>query len=368
MALAIDAAGAAYVTGMTSSANFPGVTGKYAGPATTSSSRYFLYGDAFVAKLNPAGTALAYSTYLGGSDDDGGWAITLDPAGNAFVAGTTNSADFKVTADALQAKFGGTGGQTSPTGDIFLAALDPTGKLTYATYFGGSADDGAGGIALDGSGNLILTGSTVSTNFKTGTDSAQPAFAGKSAVGLINGDAFLLKISGLVTVGPATVRMVSGDKQSGLPNAPLSSPLVVEVLSPGDTDMAGVPVTFTATNATVKVATVNSDTKGLASADVTLGATPGPATITATVAGLTPVTFTATVNAPPPPPTPEILSLGNAYAPQLGTAPGGLVTVTFRNFDVTPAQKCRHAAFDRPRRCDTAGEWNSRADPRGYRD
>jgi len=338
MGLAIDAAGAAYVTGMTSSSNFPGVTGKYAGPAALDSkTRYFLYGDAFAAKVNPAGTALQYSTYLGGADDDGGWGIVVDSAGNAFVAGSTNSADFKVTADALQSKFGGTGGQTSPTGDVFLAALDPTGKLTYATYFGGSADDGAGGLALDPAGNLILTGSTVSTNFKTGSDAAQASFAGQSTVGLINGDAFLMKVSGLVTAGPASLKLVSGDKQSAAPNQPLPQPLVVQVLSAGNTGVAGVPVTFSATNATVKTATVNSDTSGLAGAQVTLGGTPGPVTITATAAGLAAVTFSATVTAPPPP-DPVIVSLTNAYNPQQGAAPGGLVTVEFSNLEVTAAQ------------------------------
>src|SRR5208337_733038 len=135
--IAVDSAGNAYVTGTTLSTDFP-----TANPlqATNKAAK----GTAFVAVLNPAGSALVYSTYLGGSVRDGGSGIAADSAGNAYVTGTTLSTDFP-TANPLQAT-----NKASAKGTAFVAKLNPAGSaLVYSTYLGGSVQDGGSGIAAD---------------------------------------------------------------------------------------------------------------------------------------------------------------------------------------------------------------------------
>ncbi len=146
--IAVDGAGNAYVTGYTSSKDFP-----MANALQTSLGGA---GDAFVANLNGAGTTLVYSTYLGGSGSDAGRAIAVDGEGNAYVTGQTYSSNFP-TANPMQASLGG-------SADIFVAKLNPMDNaLIYSTYLGGSELDIAGGIAVDGEGNTYITGSASST-------------------------------------------------------------------------------------------------------------------------------------------------------------------------------------------------------------
>ncbi len=151
VAIAIDSQGSAYVTGSVTSPDFPTVNpvqAKYAGG----------FVDAFVLKLNPAGSALVYSTYLGGSFRDQGAGIAVDRSGNAYVAGFTGSADFPV-AHSFQPKLGG-------GFDAFVAKLDPTGsQLLFSTYLGGSGNEEGAAIAVDHLGNAFVTGFTGSTNF-----------------------------------------------------------------------------------------------------------------------------------------------------------------------------------------------------------
>jgi hypothetical protein len=155
-AIAIDSGGNAYVTGQTTSTNFPIVLGSY---RTTNAGSL----DVFVTKISADGSTLLYSTYVGGSGNDAGNAIAVDASGNAFVAGETASAtDFPTTNGALQTAFGG-GGL-----DAFEFELNSAGTgLTFSTYLGGNGDDVANGLALDGSGNTYIVGSTTSTNFPT---------------------------------------------------------------------------------------------------------------------------------------------------------------------------------------------------------
>jgi hypothetical protein len=149
-AIAVDSSGSAYITGFTNSTNFP-----TKGPIQPSSAGG---ADVFVTKLNPTGTALVYSTYLGGSNGDIGNAIAVDSAGNAYVTGSTYSSNFPTTSP-LQAHLNG--GQ-----DAFLLKLNPAGTaLVYSTYLGGSGTDAAYGIAVGGSGNVYVTGTTGSTDF-----------------------------------------------------------------------------------------------------------------------------------------------------------------------------------------------------------
>jgi hypothetical protein len=152
--IAVDGAGNAYVTGDANSADFPTVNPLqpiYGGGGS----------DAFVSKVNPAGAALVYSTYLGGSGNDQGNSIAVDSAGNAYVTGPTLSLDFP-TMNPLQPSYGG--GES----DAFLSKLSPTGsELIYSTYLGGSGIDNGNGIAVDSAGNAYVTGWTTSTNFPT---------------------------------------------------------------------------------------------------------------------------------------------------------------------------------------------------------
>jgi len=107
--------------------------------------------------LNAAGSALVYSTFLGGANYDVATAIAVDASGYAYVAGDTLSADFPVT-NAVQSTFGG-------QNDAFVAKLDAAGVRVFSTFLGGSQAEHAGGIATDGTGVLYLAGGTLSTNF-----------------------------------------------------------------------------------------------------------------------------------------------------------------------------------------------------------
>jgi hypothetical protein len=153
-AIAVDPSGNAYVTGTTTSPNFPTVN-----PLQPTLNGALNGGDAFVSKLNAAGTALVYSTYLGGSGGEQGFGIAVDSAGSAYVAGDTLSTDFP-TANPLQAAKGG------GYDDAFVSKLNPAGNaLVYSTYLGGSGSEFANGVALDSAGDAYLTGNTDSTNF-----------------------------------------------------------------------------------------------------------------------------------------------------------------------------------------------------------
>jgi len=156
--IAVDTAGSAYVTGITSSNNFP-----VKNPAQSD-----LHGlvDMFVTKLTAAGNDVVYSTYLGGTDDDGGFGIGLDTAGNAYVSGFTTSTNFP-TKNAFQSASGG-------GDDALILKLDQTGKLVYASYLGGSGEDRSFDLAVDKNGNSYLAGRTQSANFPV-KNAVQPA-------------------------------------------------------------------------------------------------------------------------------------------------------------------------------------------------
>jgi hypothetical protein len=149
-AIAVDRSGDVYIAGSTRSSDFPLMQPLQ---ATLAGSE-----DAFVAKLNRAGSALVYSTYLGGGDVDEANALAIDWAGNAYVAGQTDSTDFP-TADPLQASNAG-------SGDAFVTKLNPRGgALKYSTYLGGGGSDIAYGIAVDMAGNAYVVGDTSSSDF-----------------------------------------------------------------------------------------------------------------------------------------------------------------------------------------------------------
>ncbi|MFB3897161.1 MAG: SBBP repeat-containing protein [bacterium] len=150
--IAVDSSGNAYITGYTFSPKFP-VTAK------SLNSNYNGNNDAFVSKLNPTGTKLLYSTYLGGISYDEGWGIAVDKSGNAYITGKTASADFPIAGNAIDSTWNG-------GYDVFISKLNPAGNaLVYSTFLGGSNDDWGRAIAIDKSENVFLTGYTWSIDF-----------------------------------------------------------------------------------------------------------------------------------------------------------------------------------------------------------
>ncbi|MCI0529725.1 MAG: SBBP repeat-containing protein, partial [Nitrospira sp.] len=148
--------------------------------------------DAFVVKLNPLGSDLVYSTYLGGSSFDSGNGIAVDASGNAYVTGDTFSTDFP-TVQPLQPSFGG--------GDAFITKLNAIGStLIYSTYLGGQGGDRGSGIAVDTFGNVYVAGSTSSVDFPV-VNPLQPNFADGICVSLGHlfpcFDAFVAKLNSL---------------------------------------------------------------------------------------------------------------------------------------------------------------------------
>ncbi len=191
--IALDNAGNAYVTGDTDSTNFPIQL-----PLQAVNAGVF---DAFVTKINAAGTALAYSTYFGGSGSDVGFGIAMDGLGNAYVTGQTDSTNFP-TKSPIQSAFGG-------VSDAFVAKINGAGiALVYSTYLGGSDIDGGYGIAVDGAGNAYVTGLTRSTNFPT-----QNAVQGANAGGYR--DAFVTKINAAGTALPYSTYLGGGGDDRG---------------------------------------------------------------------------------------------------------------------------------------------------------
>jgi hypothetical protein len=157
-AIAIDGSGNAFVAGFSESSDFPTSEGAF---QTTP-------GGVFVSELNSTGTALLYSTYLGGSGDvgvEGAFGIAVDSTENAYVTGTTNGG-FPVTSGAIQS----TGGSAN----AFVTRLNPTGTaLVYSTYLGGMQGASALAIAIDGSGHAYVAGDTYSKVFPTTTGAFQ---------------------------------------------------------------------------------------------------------------------------------------------------------------------------------------------------
>jgi hypothetical protein len=147
--IAVDAAGDAYVTGDTYSSDFPMLNANQSYTAASD--------DAFVTKLNPSGSALLFSTYLGGTYAQAGEAIALDPSGKAYVTGYTLSSDFP-TLNAYQSALGASGAQNA-----FVTSFTASGALNYSTYLGGSGNSVGWGIAVDAAGFAYIAGQSDST-------------------------------------------------------------------------------------------------------------------------------------------------------------------------------------------------------------
>lgn len=237
-ALAVDSSDNAYVAGTTTSIDFPTTAGAYNQQCGTDANCNSGNADIFLAKLNPTGTALVYSTYIGGSATQGVSQVMVDGSGNAYLRGQTSSPDFPVTAGAFDPtypahasgvgfvlKVGATGSQllystfvpfgiiaaalgpggavytagygwgapTTPGAfqsgmhNVYVAGLNAAGTaLNFATYLGGSNQDYATAMAVDSQGNAIVTGYTTSLDFPVTLGSYQPAFpTGASSAGFV---------------------------------------------------------------------------------------------------------------------------------------------------------------------------------------
>jgi hypothetical protein len=175
--IAVDGAGNAYVTGATRSTEgtFP-VTG---GPDVTHNGEF----DAFVAKLNPQGTALLYAGYLGGSNSDLAYGVDVDAGGNAYIAGVTYSSDFPaINGPDLTANGG--------NGDAFVAKVNASGTgVDYAGYIGGDGGDSGNDVAVDGAGNAYVTGTTGSS------EATFPVINGPDLTSAGSGDAFVARVN-----------------------------------------------------------------------------------------------------------------------------------------------------------------------------
>ena len=182
-AIAVDGVGDVFVTGQTLSSDFPL---KNAGQASFGGAY-----DAFVAELNTTGSALIYSTFLGGSGSEAGNGIALDGTGNAYIVGVVAAQpdgaggylpdDFPVTSGAYAAAIKG-------GSDAFVAKLDTVGTKLYASYLGGSGGEEGRAIAVDGSGNTYITGWTDSSDFPSINVTIQSGNAGSK-------DAFIAKLT-----------------------------------------------------------------------------------------------------------------------------------------------------------------------------
>ncbi len=270
--IAVDSTGSAYVTGSTNATDFPTVNPFQAtcGKCGVSNS------NAFITKVNPGGSALVYSTYLGGNWFDQGYAIAVDSVGNAYVTGMTESTNFP-SLNAFQTKL-------PPYGEAaFVTELNAAGSaLVYSTYLGGSGAVTCQSVAVDSSGNTYVTGGTSAADFPV-VNPIQANFAGVS-------DAFVTKMapgspavtlsSGNLTFGTQDVNIASAPQTVTVTNTG-SAPLVVSNVALSSTAISG---GFTETN------TCGASVNAGANCTITV-------TFTPTATGLQTGTLTITDNA-----------------------------------------------------------------------
>jgi uncharacterized protein (TIGR03437 family) len=351
-AVTVDPNGNGILAGRTSSTDFPVTAGAiqatYKGSRAVGQADDVTYGDGFVAKLNATGTALIYSTYLGGAGDEVAISIASDSAGNAYASGFSLSRDFPVSADALQNSMAGFGGQGGTglqsdgsgnihTGDAFVVKISPTGAMLYSSYFGARGDDASFAITVDPAGSVYIGGVTVSTDFGTTAGIVQSTFGGLTPL-WPRGDGFVSKFSfgGTLPAVPARFTLVPGTPTSGTVGVGLGAPMVVEVLDAQLRPVAGITVAFTSVNASVNPASAVTDATGRASTTVTPGSTVGAAAVTAAIPGLPSVVLNVTVNAAVI--GPAISAVVNGASFLAAVSPGSWITLFGQNLATQTAQ------------------------------
>jgi uncharacterized protein (TIGR03437 family) len=282
-AIAVDASQQAYVTGVTDSTSFPTTGGSF---QTANHGGQ----DAFVAKVNATGSALVYSTYLGGAVNDIGIGIAVAADGTAYLTGGTYSTDFPVTPCAYQATKPSTGFEST-----FITKFDAAGAvLAYSTFLHGSNGGFGLGIAIDSTGAVYIGGITQSADFPTTAGAAQ-----RTSLGVPDG--FVSKLILTPQGQPASIAVALGNSQSTAINTAFSQALTALVTDAGGNPVGGATVTFTAptggATATLSAATAVTDCSGNASVSPTANGIAGTYTVTASVVGAgTPASFTLTNN------------------------------------------------------------------------
>ncbi len=200
--IAIDAQGDVYVGGATLSSNFPTQNPFQKAYAGAGGDQQSSGGDGFITELDPTGSTLVFSSYIGGSLDDRVLGVALDSSGNIYLAGQTLSSNFPTAGTQAQSGYAGDSDGGFKTGDAFVAEVSSAHALTFSTYLGGSAGDWAGGVAVDGTGGIIIAGGTTSSNFPATAGVYQVGYAGTDPV--LNsaypiGDAFIAKFGGALS-------------------------------------------------------------------------------------------------------------------------------------------------------------------------
>jgi Beta-propeller repeat len=352
--IALDSAGDAYIAGDTTSTSFPQMNAEAGTPGDIA------LGTVFVSELNPGGTALLYSTYLGGSGNgsfgEGADAIALDsnsPA-NIYVTGFTGSPDFPPST-AVPAFMAGPPASAATGGAAFITKLAPsasgTAQLAYSSYLGGDTFDEGHGIAVDGTGNAYIAGETISTNF--------PTAGTQISTGLTSpeGNAFLTEINTTTTgaliystylggSGPGSNFLGFGDIAYAVTVDATSHAYVVGGTTSTDFPPAGTAITGSAacganTNGSAFISVINTTAGTLGyshclsgnTAEVAFGVSLGtgvPAVVTqvAYITGSTESSNFPHTAGSIPPPTAGVAT-GVAFVSLVNTATGGLQYSTF---------------------------------------
>lgn len=237
--IAVDASGAVYVVGNTSSVGFPTTPGAF---QTKVEASYI--DEAFVTKLDGALSSLVYSTLLGGDGLDSALAVAADASGAAFVVGQTSSTNFPTTAGAFQPS-------RRDSTDLFVARLDPAGsEPAYSTYLGSTSTDHAFAIALDATGAAYVAGMALGADFPTTTGTAQANSRGD----------FDCTITKLYL--PRATRLAAADA-AGRPGDWVT--LRATLTTPGGKPLAGLPVRFTVAGYAASASAATTNSSGVAS-------------------------------------------------------------------------------------------------------
>jgi uncharacterized protein (TIGR03437 family) len=258
--IAVDGAGAAYLTGATESDDFPIVR-----PLQGTIRKGAGFGDAFIAKLKADGSALEYSTFFGGSGAESGSGIAVDAEGNAYVTGATFGASDLPLEKPLQPGYSGGacsfGGATLPCPDAFVTKLNATGSaLVFSTYLGGNHYENSTGIAVDAQGQVTVAGSTSSTNFPT-RNAVKGSFSGGACAEFPCTDAFVTKLTADGSALVFSTYLGGAQPITGFANdGPIDTALGVAADSSGNSYVTGFTLTqdFPLRNA-IRNTNVNSE-------------------------------------------------------------------------------------------------------------